>query len=58
MPNDPHSGGPKDPSRINLSEDQEMRYWTKALGVSERNLRSAVFVVGNSADKVRQHLGK
>jgi hypothetical protein len=58
MANDPHGGGPKDLSRINLSEDQEMRYWTKTFGVSERNLRNAVFVVGNSTDKVKQHLGK
>ncbi|WP_399683665.1 DUF3606 domain-containing protein [Xenophilus sp.] len=41
---------------INLNEPYEVRDWTKSLGVSEEELRRAVEAVGNSADKVREHL--
>jgi hypothetical protein len=47
-----------DRSKINTSQEHEVRYWTKALGVSEEELKRAVQSVGNSADKVREHLGK
>lgn len=33
-----------------------MRYWTKELGVSPEELEEAVKSVGNSAQKVRDHL--
>jgi hypothetical protein len=48
--------GPADRSRINLSESWELKYWTKALGVSEEQLRAAVKAAGSSADAVRAHL--
>lgn len=48
--------GAADRSRISLGEDYEVRDWTKALGVSEEELRAAVDAVGNSADKVREYL--
>jgi len=47
-----------DRSRINVNEDYELRYWTKALGVSEEELREAVRKYGTSAEAVRSHLGK
>lgn len=50
--------GPQDRSRINVNEEWELRYWTKALGVSEEQLRSAVKTAGTSADAVRKQLGK
>jgi hypothetical protein len=50
--------GPQDRERINLSEDWEVRWWSKSLGVSESELRKAVLAVGNSVAKVRNHLGK
>ena len=46
------------PSRIDVSEDDEVRYWTKALGVSADELKSAVQEVGPMAMDVRQHLRK
>lgn len=55
---DPNKTGPADSSRISLSQDHEVRYWTQALGVSEQELRSAVAAVGPMADAVRRHLGK
>jgi hypothetical protein len=46
-----------DRSRINLSENYEVRYWTKHLGVSREDLVKAVEKVGNSASAVRKELG-
>ena len=45
-----------DRSRINTSQDHEIAYWTKALGVSSDELRAAVAAVGSSADKVREYV--
>jgi hypothetical protein len=50
--------GPQDASRISMSEDWEVRYWTKALGVSKDRLGELVKKHGNSAAAVRQALGK
>jgi hypothetical protein len=49
--------GSPDRDRIAMSEEHEVRYWTKALGVSKERLQQAVDEVGSSAAKVRQHLG-
>jgi hypothetical protein len=58
MADDTSNRGQQDRSRINMSQEHEVRYWTEALGVSEEQLKAAVKSVGNSADKVREHLGK
>lgn len=49
--------GQPDRSRINLSEDYEVKYWTKHLGVTREQLAKAVEKVGNSAASVRKELG-
>lgn len=49
---------PQDGSKVSLSEDWELRYWCKKLGVSEKELRSAVKEVGNSSEKVKKYLSK
>jgi len=46
-----------DRSKINMSEDFEVKYWLKALGVSKNDLQRAVDKVGNSAAAVRTELG-
>ncbi len=46
-----------DRSKINMHEDFEVKYWTKALGVSKDELRKAVDKVGNAAASVRKELG-
>ena len=56
MSDDKNNRGPQDRSRISLSEDYEVRYWTDALGVTEDRLREIVGRVGNSADAVREAL--
>lgn len=58
MADDMNNRGAQDRARISLSEEHEVRYWTQALGVSKEQLAAAVQAVGNSADKVKAHLGK
>jgi hypothetical protein len=58
MADDKTKTGGQDRKRINLNEDYEVRDWTKSLGVTEQQLRDAVKAVGDSADKVREHLKK
>jgi len=41
---------------IALEEPHEVRSWTESLGCTEEELRAAVRAVGNSAEKVRQHM--
>ncbi|EKT4084550.1 DUF3606 domain-containing protein [Stenotrophomonas maltophilia] len=57
MSDDKNTGSP-DRDRINVNEDYELQYWTKALGVSADELRAAVKAVGPTAAAVRKHLGK
>ena len=47
-----------DRDRISIEEKYELRQWSKGLGISvtREELVAAVRAVGNSADKVRQHL--
>lgn len=49
---------PQDASRISLSEDWEIRYWTQTLGISEQRLRQLVKDHGNSAKAIHAALGK
>ena len=49
--------GAADRSKINMSEDYEVKYWTKELGISKEQLRKTVDKVGNSAAAVRKELG-
>lgn len=56
MPDNLQLKRPQDASKISLAETWEVEYWTRALGVSETQLREAVRVVGHSADAVRRYL--
>jgi hypothetical protein len=58
MSDDKTKSGSPDRDRINLSEDYEVQYWTKALGVTAAQLKEAVKAVGPTAAAVRRHLGK
>ena len=40
------------PRRVNIANVEELRYWTKSLGVSSDALVSAVREVGHDPDKV------
>jgi hypothetical protein len=58
MSDDPKKKGRQDRSRINTSEDYEVRYWSKKFGVSPDELKAAVKKVGNSAAAVQQELSQ
>jgi len=58
MSDDKTKSGSPDRDRINLNEDYEVQYWTKALGVTAAQLKEAVKAVGPTAAAVRRHLGK
>lgn len=56
MADDKNKRVPQDANLISLTEDYEVEYWTKALGVSKAKLTEAVKAVGHSAAKVRAWL--
>jgi hypothetical protein len=49
--------GSQDRQRINMSEDYEVRHWTKKWGISREQLAEAVSKVGPTATAVAKHLG-
>ena len=49
---------PQDSTRISLSEDWEVDYWTERFGVTRARRREAVQQVGNSTDAVGRYLAK
>jgi hypothetical protein len=55
MADDLSNRGGQDRSRISMQQEDEVRYWTQALGVTKEQLADAVKQVGNSADKVREY---
>jgi hypothetical protein len=58
MSDDLKERAPQDASRISLSEEWEVRYWTKSLGVGREELERLVRQHGNSADAVKKALHK
>jgi hypothetical protein len=48
--------GSPDRDRIDIHDPDEIRNWTKSLGVSKEELEKAVAAVGDRAEKVREHL--
>ena len=55
---DTNARNPEDSSRISLTQDHEVRYWTETLDITEERLRQLVKDHGNSAEAVRLALGK
>ena len=56
MADDKSNRGGQDRSRINMSEEYEVRYWSDKFGVSKEELQRAVERVGASANAVEQEL--
>ncbi len=48
----------QDRLRISLTQEHEVRYWTKKWGITREELEAAVKAVGPMAAKVAAHLGK
>jgi hypothetical protein len=48
--------GPRDSNRVNLSDDYEVRYWTKKFGVSKAELEQAIQKAGPMTKNVEAEL--
>jgi hypothetical protein len=57
MTDDLREHGPRDRNRVNVNEEWELRYWTKALRVDPDRLKAAVKAVGTSTDAVKAYVG-
>lgn len=58
MSDDLNKRGAQDRSRIDLSDEHEVRYWTGALAVPEDELRRLVAEAGDEAEAVRAALAQ
>lgn len=58
MADDPSKRGTPDNDLISLTQPHEVAYWTRALGVTEAQLRAAIAKVGRSVKAVKAHFGK
>lgn len=56
MADDKTQTGGQDRARISLSEDYEVRDWSKKFGVTPEQLRAAVQAVGSLAQDVEAYL--
>jgi len=56
MSDDKTNRGSPDRNRIDMNDPDEVRNWTKSLGVSKEELQRAVTAAGPQADKVREFL--
>jgi len=57
MLDDKTKRGQPDRSKINMTEDHQVKYWAKELGVTRSELQRVVDKVGNAAAAVRKELG-
>ena len=46
---------PTDMEHVSISEERELQYWARELGMSEDDLRAAVEEVGNVTTKLRDY---
>ena len=49
--------GQSDRSKIHMSEDYEVKYWAKELGITRDELQKVIDKVGDSVAAVRKELG-
>ena len=56
MPDNLDKSGRQDRKRIDVSQEHELRDWSRKFGVSPDRLKEAVQAVGTQADKVGEHL--
>jgi len=56
MSDSKYLGGDHDRRRIDLTDEQALHDWSKALHVSADELKQAVAAVGDDADRVSEYL--
>ncbi len=57
MPDDLTLKKPEDPTKINIIQSWETKYWANMFGVSEAQVQIAVTAVGPSVADVKRYLG-
>ncbi len=58
MPDNKDKRRPRDASRVNIHEDYEVSYWSRAFNTTKEKLKEAVSRAGTSSEAVRKFLGK
>jgi len=58
MSDDKTKRGTPDRDRIDINDPDEVRNWTKSLGVTKEELQRAVEAVGTTPGKVYDYLGR
>ncbi len=58
MPDNLNIRGPQDPTKINVNEPWEVRYWTTKWNVTPEQLKLPVKAVGVRTPDVARYLGK
>jgi hypothetical protein len=58
MSDDRSDSGRPDRDRIDINDPNEVRNWTKSLGVTPDQLKDAVKAAGTEVSKVKEYLGK
>jgi hypothetical protein len=56
MADNPNIRGQQDRSRINMSQEHEVRYWSQKFGCTEEELRHAVEAVGPTVAAIEKSL--
>lgn len=56
MPDNPRKRGTADRRRISLTQEHEVAYWTRRLGVNRRMLKEAVQAVGHEVKAVQAYI--
>jgi hypothetical protein len=56
MSDDKANRGTPDRDRIDMNDPDEVRNWSKSLGVSREELQAAVQAAGDRAERVREYL--
>ena len=54
MADDPLQAYPQDHTRIDVSHEQDLLYWTEELGVDQQTLIETVSQFGDGADDIRK----
>jgi hypothetical protein len=58
MSNDLKHSGPRDRSRVDASEDWDLKYWSEKFGVDVADLKNAVEIVGPMVGDIEAYLYK
>lgn len=58
MSDDKNKTGSPDSKRISTTEPYEVKYWTKELGCSEKQLKDAIAKAGSTVATVKKQLEK